>query len=102
MLNSVDDLRADIPGKGDEQVGFEGTTRDELSWVRRTGYVNVKNITGMTMWMAQWTHDVIITSLLRQNNVAATFWRNYDAISASCVRSAGGLLDVYLVNVSVI
>ena len=62
VLKSVDDLRADIPEKGDQQVGFEGTTRDELSWVRRTVYANVKNITGMTMWRAQGTHDVMITS----------------------------------------
>ena len=27
-----------------------------------------------------------ITSLLRQNDVATSFWRNNDAIIASCVR----------------
>ena len=34
----------------------------------------------------QWTHDVMITSLLRQNDVATSFWRNNDVIITSCVR----------------
>ena len=33
----------------------------------------------------QWTYDVIITSLLRQKDVATSFWRNNDVIIASCV-----------------
>ena len=35
---------------------------------------------------AQRTHDAIITLLLCQNDVAASFWRNNDVIIASCVR----------------
>ena len=31
-------------------------------------------------------HDVTITSLLRQNDVATSFWRNNDVIITSCVR----------------
>ena len=34
----------------------------------------------------QRTHDAIITVLLRQNDVATSFWRNNDIIIASCVR----------------
>ena len=34
----------------------------------------------------QRTHDVKITSLLRQNDVATSFWRHNDVILASCVR----------------
>ena len=30
-------------------------------------------------------HDVMITSLLRQNDVATSFWRNDDISLASCV-----------------
>ena len=35
---------------------------------------------------AQRSHDLIITSLLRQNDVATSFWRNNDVIFTSCVR----------------
>ena len=35
-------------------------------------------------WFTQRTHDVIITSLLRQNDVAMSFWRNDDVIITSC------------------
>ena len=55
----------------------------------------------LTMWLiasliskygaelaAQWTHDVIMTSLLRQNGVATSFWRDNDVIITSCVRWA--------------
>ena len=34
----------------------------------------------------QRAHGVIMTSLLRQNDVATSFWRNDDVISVSCVR----------------
>ena len=34
----------------------------------------------------QRTHDAIITPSLRQNEVAASFWRNNDVIIGSCVR----------------
>ena len=34
----------------------------------------------------QRTHDAIITSLLRHNDVALSFWRNNDVAIASCVR----------------
>ena len=30
--------------------------------------------------LSQWTHNVAITSLLRQNDVATSFWRNNDVI----------------------
>ena len=36
---------------------------------------------------SQRTHDVILTSLLRQNDVVASFWRNNDVIITSCVGS---------------
>ena len=34
---------------------------------------------------SQWAHDVMITSLLRQNDVTTSFWRNTGVIIASCV-----------------
>ena len=34
----------------------------------------------------QWTRDAIITSLLRQNDIATSFWRYNDVIITSCVR----------------
>ena len=34
---------------------------------------------------ARRTHNAIITSLLRQNDVATSFWRNNDVIIATCV-----------------
>ena len=34
----------------------------------------------------RWTHDVIITSLLRQNDVATSFWSDNDVIFTSCDR----------------
>ena len=34
----------------------------------------------------QRSHDVIITLLLRQNDVAASFWRNIDVVITPCVR----------------
>ena len=37
----------------------------------------------------QRTHDVMVTSLLRQDDVATSFWRNNDVIIASCVRWIG-------------
>ena len=37
-------------------------------------------------WKSQRTHDVIITSLLRQNDVTTSFWRNNDVIIMSCIR----------------
>ena len=37
------------------------------------------------MSLSQWTHDAIITSLIRQNDVSMSFWRNNDVIIASCV-----------------
>ena len=40
----------------------------------------------LSYWPTQWTRDAIITSLLRQNDVAASFWRNNGVIIASCVR----------------
>ena len=33
----------------------------------------------------QWTHDEIMTSLLRQNNVVTSFWRYNDVIIMSCI-----------------
>ena len=36
---------------------------------------------------SQRTHDAIMTSLLRQNNVATSFWRNNDVVIASCAHS---------------
>ena len=37
------------------------------------------------MALSQRTHDVMITSLLRQNDVAMSFWRNNDVVITSCV-----------------
>ena len=34
---------------------------------------------------SQWTHDVIITSLLRKNDVSVSFWHNNDVMIASRV-----------------
>ena len=41
---------------------------------------------------SQRTHDVIITSLLRRNDVATSFWRNYDVIGGWGVGGGGWLL----------
>ena len=43
---------------------------------------------------SQWTHAVIITSLLRQNDVAASFWRNNDVITTVCVHWGCTFTDV--------
>ena len=44
--------------------------------------------------LIQRTHEVIITSLLRQNDVATSFWRSNDAvIIASHVRCVNGILS---------
>ena len=48
-----------------------------------------KNRDPHTTWQrmaSQRTHDVIITSLLRQNDAAASLWHNNDAIFTSSVR----------------
>ena len=37
----------------------------------------------------QWTRDAIKTALLRQNDIAMSFWRNNDVTTASCVRRVG-------------
>ena len=43
--------------------------------------------------LTQWTHGVLIMSLLRQNDVVMSFWRNNDAaIIASCVRWESSLV----------
>ena len=46
--------------------------------------------------LLQRKHDVIITSVLRQNDVAASFWRNNGVIIASYVRrvSVTSLRDI--------
>ena len=47
---------------------------------------------------SQWTHDVIIPSLLCQNYVTTSFWRNNDVIVTSCVhwgRLAGGYQECH-------
>ena len=40
---------------------------------------------GVKIHWSQRTHDVIITSLLSQNDVATSFWRNDNVIITSCV-----------------
>ena len=45
-----------------------------------------------TRWSSQRTHDAIITSLLRQNDVATSFWHNNDVVIASFVRWGSGNL----------
>ena len=37
------------------------------------------------LWI-EWAHDALITSLLRQNEVATSFWRHNDVIFTLCVR----------------
>ena len=37
-------------------------------------------------YVAQRTHDVIMTSVSRQNDLKTSFWRNTDVIITSCVR----------------
>ena len=46
----------------------------------------------------QRTRGVIITSLLRQNDVATSIWRNNDVIIASYVRWASTVHPTKLVN----
>ena len=45
-----------------------------------------KIVCEMLVTWSRRTHDAIITSLLRQIDVATLFWRNNDAFIASCVR----------------
>ena len=50
------------------------------------------DFTGFTA--SQRAHDAITTSLLRQNDVATSFWRHNDVIITSCVRWDTDLLHV--------
>ena len=43
---------------------------------------------GIIFQSFQWAHDAIITSLLWQNDVATSFWRNNDVVIAPCARWA--------------
>ena len=43
----------------------------------------------VTPLLSQWTHPVTIASLLRQDDVATSFWRNNDVIIASRVHGLG-------------
>ena len=45
----------------------------------------MRHSVSMSYVISQWTHDPIITSLLRQNDVVTSFWRNNDVIIAWCV-----------------
>ena len=45
---------------------------------------------------SQRTHGAIITSLSRQNDVAASFWRNNDVILATCVRLGSRVVIVLI------
>ena len=47
---------------------------------------NFQNLNRIFECQSQRTHGVIITSSLRQNYVAASFWRNNDVIVTLCVR----------------
>ena len=47
---------------------------------------NIASWIQQTWVKTQRTYDAIITSLLRQNDVAASFWRNNDVIIAARVR----------------
>ena len=58
---------------------------DKVSQNKREGYKNVINVSDVA---SKRTHDAIITSLRRQNDVAASFWHGNDVIFASCVRWA--------------
>ena len=42
---------------------------------------DVQDVYGDIMFLSQRTHDVMITSLVRQNDVATSFRRNDDVIS---------------------
>ena len=53
----------------------------EVSWVRHA-IPPMDRYTSLT----QRTHDVIITALLRRNDVATSFWRNKDVVITSCAR----------------
>ena len=58
-----------------------------IHWRRLTDECSSEQvIIGYSNVTTQRTHDVIITSLLRQNDVARSFWRNGDVIITSCVR----------------
>ena len=54
--------------------------------VRRNLYIESGPRSGSSIQSSQWTRDVIIASLLRQNDVATSFWRNNDVIITSCIR----------------
>ena len=47
---------------------------------------NMQHIPRIMYMPTQRAHDTMITSLLRQNDVATSIWRNNDVIIVSCVR----------------
>ena len=46
---------------------------------------------------SQWTRDAIIASVLRQNNVATSFWPHNDVIIASCVLWEGCFFNTVVI-----
>ena len=48
---------------------------------------------------SHWTHGVMITLLLRWNDVAMLFWRNNDVIIACCVRWDGSCKNNDIENI---
>ena len=58
-----------------------------IHWQRLTDECSSEQVfIGYSNVTTQRIHGVIITSLLRQNDVARSFWRNDDVIITSCVR----------------
>ena len=66
-----------------------------LTWLSTWGWLRAISMWYMSIssWSyfklgptAQRAHDAITTSPLRQNDIATSFWRNYDVIIASWVR----------------
>ena len=89
---SVRPLKWPKTSSGNPAVTFEEKcTFTMVSWFYRWAKCpGSTKCPGRTLHIVpQRTHDAIITPLLRQNDVATSFWRNNDVIVASRVRRSG-------------
>ena len=78
----VTDVLFTIRSKFGSYVTITSKQRRDVILTKAMGCNFLSVLTDIT----QRTHNTIITSLLHQNNIATSFWRNNDVIIASCVR----------------
>ena len=83
-LQYPDPARGPCPDCLSEDLGNSGTGYRQLPSLK--GSRNGGTRSEKDVIKTQWTHDAMITTLLRQNDVATSFWRNNDVIIASHVR----------------